>query len=420
MPSQRRPPRGQDPPTGPERANKSGAERWKNVAEVIWLGTKVVLLVGVISGIYYYKGDEFSAFVTRVFTTTQQLSIGGVIEVSLDSSSQSSSEPMEWGAYQRIADRLRIVEAHFGSQDGIEYIDIEAVGRIDLSGGYIGDGNELLYLGNDNRKLDLKSGKTLRIYTYCGPKVSSWRLKGIIRNKVWDTECKTMLGKIAPRITDNRDAMQDVLSVKLSLIPDIVGKQWVQAMEDKWLGKEWPTVDDNTRKTWKNWKDDYGADPGQCDALYAEMYARKMYWRVKGKHYQLSESSRKWLDKYPLTNEFVDDGLRGNSDGKIYEKVGKTAPQLLERACHKDIRPQQSADGYTPPVDYAVLARCIKMDPEKGKNKDQIECLPGLPRFRGVFKADPGEGDRIIIMDKKNRIVFDVDYWWSTKPWATK
>lgn len=375
---------------------------------------KVVLLVGVISGIYWYKGDEFSAFVTRVFTTTQQLSIAGVIEVSLDSSSPSSSEPMEWSAYQRIADRLRIVKAHFGSQDGIEYIDIKAVGAIDLSGGYIGDRNELMYLGNDNRKLDLESGNTLRIYTYCGPKISPWRLKGIIRNKVWDAECKTMLGQIAPSITYDPDAMQDVLSVKLSLIPGVVGKQWVQAMEDKWPRDKWPTV-----KKWMKWNDDYFVPLGQCDALYAEMYARKMYWRVKGERYRLSESSRKWLDKYPLTNEFVNAGLSGNSDSKIYEKSipgWKPGSSPLERACYKDILQQPSADGDTPPVDHAVLARCIMVDPEKGK--DQIECLPGIPRFRGVFKADPGEGDRIIIMDKKNRIVFDVDYWWSTKPWA--
>jgi hypothetical protein len=192
-------------------------------------------------------------------------------------------------------------------------------------------------------------------------------------------------------------------------------------MQDKWPGKEWPNVDDKTWDKWKYWKDDYGADPGQCDGLYAEMYARKMYWRVNVEPFPLNKDSRKRLNKDLSKIKFVEAGLSGISDEKIYEKslpVGKTAPTPLERACHKDILGQSSADGDTPPVDHAVLARCIMVDPEKGKN--QIQCLPGLPRFRGVFKADPGEGDRIIIMDKKNRIVFDVDYWWSTKPWATE
>ena len=92
------------------------------------------------------------------------------------------------------------------------------------------------------------------------------------------------------------------------------------------------------------------------------------------------------------------------------------------RGCYADLYPEE-LDGIRPTgsdVDKAVLARCISTEPEEGEDSKQVECLPMLPRFRGVFKADPGEGDRIVIMDRKKRILLDVDYWWSTKPGATE
>ena len=88
----------------------------------------------------------------------------------------------------------------------------------------------------------------------------------------------------------------------------------------------------------------------------------------------------------------------------------------MPRACNEDLFGKASNNGGR----RSVLARCISTDPEtkgaKASKAGQIECLAGLPRFRGVFGADPGEGDRIVVMNRDQEILLDVKYWWAKEP----
>lgn len=35
---------------------------------------------------------------------------------------------------------------------------------------------------------------------------------------------------------------------------------------------------------------------------------------------------------------------------------------------------------------------------------------------KGIFKADPGEGDRIVMINRDKKVILDLDYWWVQPP----
>ena len=341
----------------------------------------VIAIFGVVTVWTFENSSEVDRFLSRILSSAEKLSIGGVLEVSLGKSGSGEDEVLkEWAAFVRVQDGLRLTKAHFGSQDGMEYIEVEALARTNLSGGYVGDSNELLYLAD--RGIELRQGETLRIYTYCGPKISPWLIAEGDRNRLWEGTCKTIFEQ-TEQIYRRVDEMKKVRRVK-GTVPDVVQSIWDRPNDPP---------------------------PGFCDGLFAEFVARKLYWRATGTAFAQPPKS---VTQSFSGNDILKDDIQGGPDKDILRRALQVADDSEngKRGCYEDLYVKPSK------VNKAVLARCIATDPEKGKGKEQIECLPMLPRFRGVFKASPGEGDRIVIMDRNKRILLDVDYWWSTKPGA--
>ena len=148
-----------------------------------------------------------------------------------------------------------------------------------LTGGYIGDDNELLYLGPET--LYLRADQRLRVYSYCGPRVSPWVLQGPIRNKTWEGACKTLLQNIPAnsRLVSNSSAMKIVTML--------------------------------AAKGFRNENSN-----GACDRLYRELLARKLYWRATGKFFGDPVDIEEVIE----TKDFEGD-ISGNNDTSVYEFI---------------------------------------------------------------------------------------------------
>lgn len=423
----------------------------------------VPLCVGV--GWLFLNHADVNGFLIRVLTSAKDVAIPGVISVSFGTSKDGTPPSEKWAAFYRVKNKLSLKKVYFSFQDGLEYIDLEALSPIDLTRGYVGDGNELLYLGgadlrggrNDKRDLFLRTGEGIRVFTFCGPKISNWlihtpppvgqshshtlnhppsqgfshkKVKGVddVRNTIWNHSCEETLKNIKDPLIGKINKMSLVESIN-EKVPKIVKEIWKEALVLAKEKKKFKLI----RLLEKNYK--------ACTVLYAEFLARKRFWRATNKFNDLKVK----IDHDVLKIDMVAEKEENNqeekkksttkNDTKIFDQVklnvgkdevyneflGKGGNDNY-RGCLADLEKHKSLikkkRNPFPSMKY-VLARCISTNPEKGEG-DQIECLTGLPRFRGLFKANQGQGDRIVVMGEDKSVLLDLDYWWGTSPWTAK
>ena len=311
-----------------------------------------------------------------------------------------SGEIGEAAAVFRVHGPLDIELIHPEYADGVEFIKVYARSDVDLRGGLIGDGDEVLVLPHSEH-LRLRSGHEISIYTYCGPPVPTAVLLPQDRLKTWEITCNKVVEEL--KNNDRTLAIQAKEPEAKAVVTRVL-----RNFEKQYFLESFPND--------AGWKG--------CKLLYAEMLFRKLYWRATGKdlkdvnpypsHRKITSFGSITEDlksPKPEASYFVD---RDTGDRQVRMWLGHLSGDK-ERRCLEPIENGK-----------AVLARCIDTSPVKGeqdhpfrvgeedeyKNQRAVECIRGLPRFRGMYKNEPGEGDRVVIMDSRKRVVLDVDYWW--------
>lgn len=146
-----------------------------------------VILLALVGWFAAWNYEELEESILRFLRKASEVSVAGVITVTTERISTPSSSGFEtWATYDRISSAVAIDLVEFNDRDGEghEYFDIVARKRVDLSGGYVGDGGELLRLPLFG--LRLSRDECLTIYTHkgkgslpadrCGKKVFAERL----------------------------------------------------------------------------------------------------------------------------------------------------------------------------------------------------------------------------------------------------
>jgi hypothetical protein len=341
----------------------------------------LVIIAGVVvSGIWiYWNKADVHAFLVRVLTSSDEVSIAGVVKVALSKTNSGGPQIDEWAAFHRLSNGLKLNLAHFGEGDGLEYVELEALSRVNLTEGFIGNGKEILYLGEYNIKegkenLILNTGDVLRIYTYCGPEISPYSLPKSTRNLVWNQTCRNLIDQMDTLVINDESGLSTAINRRNSKKQELIRL----LLENYAPGEE-----EN------NW----------CSALYAEHILSK-----KNYENQILFKQEFWTDKYisesDLKGEFDLDIIK-KAKGKKKEAQGG---KMEGRQCYEDIAGTRRK---------AVVARCVSS--EFDRDEENIVCLAGLPRFQGIFRADPGEGDRIVIIGNNDQMRLDIDYWWTTR-----
>ena len=107
---------------------------------------------------------SINEFVNRLSYSPAQVAIPGVVTVSVSSEGGAKHEE-RWAAYYRVSGALAIDLASFDEErTGEEYVELSAHRPVNLGGGFIGDADELLYLGD--KGIPLAPGERLRVYTF--------------------------------------------------------------------------------------------------------------------------------------------------------------------------------------------------------------------------------------------------------------
>lgn len=146
--------------------NARAQDRWlSTIKQLLQLLLLAIVIVLVVTNWY-----SANIFIQRFLHSAVQVSIANVISVSI--TEQGITRQEKWAAFYRVADRVKILEASLDDkQTGVEYLDLTAITPLNLGGSYIGDADEMLFLGEGD--IQLQAGETLRIYTFVGgaPKI---------------------------------------------------------------------------------------------------------------------------------------------------------------------------------------------------------------------------------------------------------
>ena len=137
--------------------------QWSNrVSKIVNTGVRCVYLVLLVVLVVFVISN-FGSFTSWIHRT-EKITIGGVFELHLklvDLPSPNGARVARWATYHRTRERVSVHRVDFGKP---EYLEIHANEDVDLSGGYIGDSSEMLWLGES--EVALKHGQCVRIFTY--------------------------------------------------------------------------------------------------------------------------------------------------------------------------------------------------------------------------------------------------------------
>lgn len=147
-------------------------ERFAPFLHWIQLGKAVItlaflVLAFILAGIMLFTNfGEIDSFVKRILRGAVQLSIADVISINIPRSTAGGPLTADWVVFYRVKGPVKLVDAVVASRHGSEFIEIEAESAINLSGGFVGDGDEIHHLDKNEKLLRLKAGERIRIYTW--------------------------------------------------------------------------------------------------------------------------------------------------------------------------------------------------------------------------------------------------------------
>jgi len=124
--------------------------------------TAQTVLVCVVVVLLLANLPALNGFVRRALSHATELDVGE-LKVLIGAEGEEPHRE-NWVASYRVSRGLRIEQAGFSGDSSDEFIDVTATEPINLSGGFIGDSNELLSLGDQELRLD--TAERLRIYTF--------------------------------------------------------------------------------------------------------------------------------------------------------------------------------------------------------------------------------------------------------------
>jgi hypothetical protein len=133
----------------------------KTMQEFIKLILFAMLLLFIIC-----KRDFIGTQLLYMISNINSLQVGN-IQLTLNDETLGKFISGNWPAYLRVSNpKIKFIDGLFADKKyGVEFIDIQAKDDLNLNKGYIGDGNELMYLGNEKKELSLNPGDRLRIFT---------------------------------------------------------------------------------------------------------------------------------------------------------------------------------------------------------------------------------------------------------------
>lgn len=371
------------PPAPPPLAEKF--EQWfKAILRFAVVGAVFVLIVWAIC-----NHREVDEFLHRIIDTGGTLEVAS-LKISVDVRTGSGARSGVPGAVISVSSidgPLRIERIHPEFADGVEFVEVSARRAVNLRSAYIGDGDEILQLADDP-KLELKRGERLRIYTYygrkneivdeCGGSRATACMSPEEHLETWEPVCREVL---KPMMSEKE---RKLVSTDFFEVP----KKVLEGFEPNWWNSDHVL----------NWTMQ-GVEADACAYLFNEMLYRKLYRRALGS----------------IPGDVAPLPRRLDVSGSVQRQIGAYSEPWNENEEGEIL--EEKSEGIK-----SVVAYCLATDPVKGeskehtpydsKNQNPIECIEGLPRFRGLFKNEPGEGDRIVMFDGDRRAIADVSYWW--------
>jgi hypothetical protein len=144
--------------------NAGALDRWlSTIKQLLQLLLLAIVIVLIVTNWY-----SVNIFANRFLHSATQVSIADVLTVSITSSGGYPREE-KWAAFYRVAGKVKVLEASLDDKTtGFEYLDLTAITPLNLGGSYIGDANEMMFLGE--RDIQLQADETLRIYTFADEK----------------------------------------------------------------------------------------------------------------------------------------------------------------------------------------------------------------------------------------------------------
>ena len=130
----------------------------RELITISFLGICIILIIG--------NWNSINVFIQKVLTSSANIAIGDIITVSMSTNSgKDDGNVGEMQAFYKVKKGIRISAVEFNDKSTkYEFIELQALQELNLTRGFIGDDNEVLFLGE--RELKLAPYETVRIYTF--------------------------------------------------------------------------------------------------------------------------------------------------------------------------------------------------------------------------------------------------------------